>query len=78
MNNKIMFFDIDGTLLSEKTHSIPESTITALKKAKENGHLIFINTGRTFSLIDNCIKDLDPDGYVCGCGTYIRYHDVMR
>ena len=35
MNNKIMFFDIDGTLLSEKTHSIPESTITALKKAKE-------------------------------------------
>ncbi len=39
MNNKIMFFDIDGTLLSEKTHSIPESTITALKKAKENGIL---------------------------------------
>ena len=77
MNNKIMFFDIDGTLLSEKTHSIPESTITALKKAKENGHLIFINTGRTFSLIDKCIKDLKPDGYVCGCGTYIRYHDKV-
>lgn len=76
-NNKIMFFDIDGTLLSETTHSIPESTVIALKKAKEKGHLIFINTGRPFSLIDECIKKLNPDGYVCGCGTYIQYHDKI-
>lgn len=73
--NKIMFFDIDGTLLSEITHTIPDSTITALNQAKENGHLIFINTGRPFASVDKCIKDLKPDGYVCGCGTYIRYHD---
>ena len=74
---KIMFFDVDGTLLSETTHSIPESTIIALKKAKEKGHLIFINTGRPFSLIDECVKKLNPDGYVCGCGTYIQYHDEV-
>lgn len=75
VKNKIMFFDIDGTLLSETTHTIPESTIVGLNKAKENGHMIFINTGRPFSSIDECIKNLNPDGYVCGCGTYIRYHD---
>lgn len=74
-NKKILFFDIDGTLLSEISHSIPESTIIALEKAKENGHLIFINTGRPFSSIDKCIKKLKPDGYVCGCGTYIVYHN---
>lgn len=75
-NKKILFFDIDGTLLSEKTHTIPNSTKKALQKAKKNNHLLFINTGRPFSTIDQCIKDLQPDGYVCGCGTYIRYQDT--
>ena len=50
--NKIMFFDIDGTILSETTHTIPKSTVEGLQKAKEQGHLIFINTGRPFSSID--------------------------
>lgn len=75
MDRKLLFFDIDGTLLSEKTHTIPQSTIKALKQAKENGHLIFINTGRPRSTINQCIEDLNPDGYVCGCGTYISYLD---
>ena len=69
---KILFFDIDETLLSHKTFTIPESTKNALKKAKENGHLIFINTGRTKSLIGDDIKELEFDGYICGCGTYIE------
>ena len=77
MTNKIMFFDIDGTILSETTHTIPESTIKGLQAAKQNNHLIFINTGRPFSSIDECIKSLEPDGYVCGCGTYIRYRDQV-
>ena len=70
-NRKILFFDIDETLLSHKTFTIPESTKIALKKAKEKGHLIFINTGRTKSLIGDDIKEIGFDGYVCGCGTYI-------
>ena len=69
---KILFFDIDETLLSHKTFTIPESTKNALKKAKENGHLIFINTGRTKSLIGDDIKEFEFDGYICGCGTYIE------
>ena len=76
-DKNILFFDIDGTLLSHTTHSIPESAIMAIKKAKENGHLIFINTGRPFPLIDECIKSLKPDGQVCGCGSYIRYRDEV-
>ena len=68
---------IDGTLLSEKTHTVPQSAKEALKKAKENGHLIFINTGRPISTIDQEIHDLNPDGYICGCGTYITYHDQV-
>ena len=51
-NKKILFFDIDGTLISETSGEIPESTKTALKKAQENGHITIINTGRTRALIE--------------------------
>lgn len=72
MDRKIIFFDIDGTIITEDTNIIPKSTIKAIKEARKNGHLAFINTGRTYSNIENSIKEVGFDGYVCGCGTYIK------
>ncbi len=72
MERKIMFFDIDGTILTEDTHSIPKSTIKAIKKAREDGHLVFINTGRTYFNVEKEVRNIGFDGYVCGCGTYIN------
>lgn len=43
---KAIFFDVDGTLISFRTHKMPESTKNALLKAKENGIKIFVATGR--------------------------------
>ena len=78
MNNKIIFFDIDGTLLDEKTMTVPQSAIEAIATAQKNGHLCFINTGRPISTIDSIITDIPFDGYICGCGTYIQYHqDIL-
>lgn len=74
---KILFFDIDDTIFSHKTHSIPESTKKSIRKAKENGHLVFINTGRTKSVIGSDIKELNFDGYICGCGTYIEINNEV-
>lgn len=76
MNKKMIFFDIDGTILHEKTRTIPQSTLSAIKKARENGHLAFINTGRTFFNLTDDILGIGFDGYVCGCGTYIHYYGV--
>ena len=60
-----LFFDIDGTLVSFKTHEIPPSTISALTQAKANGHKVFISTGRPPLIITNlgAIEHL-IDGYV--------------
>ena len=60
-----LFFDIDGTLVSFKTHEIPPSTICALTQAKANGHKVFISTGRPPLIITNlgAIEHL-IDGYV--------------
>ncbi len=72
---KALFFDLDGTIVSDITGEIPQSTKNALKKAKENGHILFVNTGRTICRIGQEIKDLGFDGYLCGCGVYLTYHD---
>ncbi|MDE6626187.1 MAG: HAD family hydrolase [Lachnospiraceae bacterium] len=70
----LLFFDIDGTLLTlDDKHEMPESTKHALYKARENGHKIFINTGRVKTAIDRHLLDFGFDGLVCGCGTYIEY-----
>lgn len=70
---RALFFDIDGTLVSFNTHKVPESTVEALRKAKANGHLIFISTGRPYVIINN-LKVLQDegliDGYVTMNGAY--------
>ncbi|MDO5410405.1 MAG: Cof-type HAD-IIB family hydrolase [Lachnospiraceae bacterium] len=74
MNKKALFFDIDGTILSEKTGQIPESAVRAIKAARENGHLTFINTGRTRACVPSKVQNVGFDGILCGCGTEIVYH----
>lgn len=74
MKKSALFFDIDGTLLSEITGKVPESTLRALEMAKENGHEIFVNTGRTMCSIVPEITNIDFNGFLCGCGTYIIYN----
>ena len=71
MTRKIAFFDIDGTLTSELDGSISESTRSSIRKARENGHLMFINTGRCFQNVEKRFQEIGFDGYVCGCGTNI-------
>lgn len=72
---KLIFFDIDGTIITEdeKERIIPDSVITCLHALQQNNHLCFINTGRAFAEVDQVIRDLPFDGYICGCGTYISY-----
>lgn len=43
---KAVFFDIDGTLLSHKTNTVPASAIQALDALREKGILTFVATGR--------------------------------
>lgn len=75
---KALFFDIDGTLVSFKTHSIPESTVNALAAAKANGVGIYISTGRPFPLINNLgqISHL-IDGYITTNGAYCFIGDTV-
>lgn len=78
MNRKIIFFDIDGTILDEETNQIPKSALKAIRNLKENGHLAIINTGRTKVILPEVLKTSDFSGYICGCGTHIEFNgDVL-
>lgn len=83
MSKKVLFFDIDGTLQSEVTKTVPQSAVDAIEKARSLGHRVFINTGRSYSQLGSIQARLIADGYLCGCGTYIEaggeilYHKVI-
>lgn len=77
MKKAVLFFDIDGTILSEETKQIPDSALEALRAAKAAGNLLFINTGRTMCSIPPQLKQFKFDGYLCGCGTYLTYRDEV-
>ena len=67
---KAIFFDIDGTLVSFRTHTVPQSTCDALRKLREQGIRIFIATGRPKRLMMEAVGHLEFDGYITLNGAY--------
>jgi Cof subfamily protein (haloacid dehalogenase superfamily) len=69
---KALFFDIDGTLVSFKTHRICDRTITALRRAHERGMLIFIATGRHKKNLGSVpeLSGIPIDGFIGLNGQY--------
>ena len=60
------FFDVDGTLLDNKTHTVPQSTLDSLTLLKQMGKKCIICSGRGFLALKE-IKELDFidwDGYI--------------
>ena len=43
---KIIFFDIDGTLLDPLTHKISPTTIETVKRLRQRGYKVCVSTGR--------------------------------
>lgn len=81
---KIAFFDIDGTLTSEKNGTVPDSVYESIRIARSNGNKMFLCSGRCRCHIGQPFLDLHMDGMICGCGTQVIlselgeiYHHVL-
>jgi Cof subfamily protein (haloacid dehalogenase superfamily) len=69
MNPYALFLDIDRTLTAEN-NIVPKRNIEALKKARELGHKVIINTGRSYGNIPKEIfEQIEFDGVVSGNGS---------
>lgn len=76
MEKKIIFFDVDGTLVSP--HQKPRPKVKeAIQTLREKGHLAFICTGRNRCMLEKDVLDIGFDGIICSAGSYIEVHDKV-
>lgn len=66
----MIFFDIDGTLLTEEK-KLPATTKEAITKLKEKGHQVAIATGRAPFMFKELREELGIDTYVSFNGQYV-------
>lgn len=72
---KLLFFDIDGTLVGYDS-VMPESAVEALRAAQLAGHKIFICTGRSKNQIYQHLLEFGFDGIVSATGGYVEYNGI--
>lgn len=73
---KVVFLDIDGTLIDFHQH-MPEGILPALQKARDNGHKIVLCTDRSYTGIYSWLIRIPQDGIIASAGAYVRSGDEV-
>ncbi|WP_366249468.1 Cof-type HAD-IIB family hydrolase [Terribacillus aidingensis] len=76
MEKRIVFLDIDGTILNTKGE-IPQATKEAVQALKENGHYVAIATGRAPFMFEEIRKELGINSFVSYNGQYVVFEDEV-
>lgn len=76
MSRKLIFLDVDGTLVDFTMH-MPESAREALSIARKRGHLISLCTGRTVTNVYPWLLDFGFDAIVASAGAYVSANDKV-
>ncbi|PPA71727.1 Cof-type HAD-IIB family hydrolase [Jeotgalibacillus proteolyticus] len=71
-STKIIFFDIDGTLL-DHDKKLPTSTKKAIEALKMDGHEVAIATGRAPFMFEDLRRELNIDTFVSYNGQYVEH-----
>lgn len=71
MERKVLFLDIDGTLVDFQG-KIPESAARALRLAKKRGHKLVLCTGRTRTQVYPWLLEYGFDGLITGAGAEVE------
>lgn len=81
MNNeiKIIFVDIDWTLLDHNSHDFDHKSLDGLTKAQKNGVLVYLCTARPYESIlqIHLLEKFHPDGIICTNGGLVFYNDKV-
>lgn len=68
---KVIFLDIDGTLVNYEME-IPESAIRAVQETRKKGNRVYLTTGRSKAEVYSYLWDIGLDGMIGGNGMYIE------
>ncbi|MBR1919118.1 MAG: HAD family hydrolase [Spirochaetales bacterium] len=77
MNRKLIFLDIDGTLTEAGSNVPPESALEAVRRARENGHLVFLCTGRNPGMLAPVLEYGFDGAVACGGGYIFTENEVL-
>lgn len=69
--SKVLFIDVDGTLVDYEGN-LPPSAVEAIRKARAAGHKVYICTGRSRAEVYQNIWDIGLDGMIGGNGSYVE------
>lgn len=75
MHKKIVFLDVDGTLVSGPG-KVSDKVKEGIVKARQNGHFIFVCTGRNRAGIEDLLE-IGFDGMICSAGSYVEVNDQV-
>lgn len=74
---KLVFFDIDGTLLPEGEKEIAKDVVDAIKSIKNDDTEIFICTGRCYHQAKPFLDQLNLDSYITSNGQEVCYKNEI-
>ncbi|WP_150540117.1 Cof-type HAD-IIB family hydrolase [Actinobacillus vicugnae] len=74
--SKLIFLDVDGTLVNYQ-NQVPQSAINAIQQARQNGHKVYICTGRSRAEVSPELWDIGLDGMIGGNGSYVEHHNQV-
>lgn len=75
--NKLVIFDIDGTLVNDAKQILP-STMAAIKQLQSSGVHVAIATGRNYQMAEAVIKAAGIHDYVLCTGSAVYVNDKVR
>lgn len=76
---KIIFFDIDGTLVDSMNGitDISPKVKEAIYRLKDEGHYVFIATGRPYAFLSEALLNFGFDGFILANGAQIILEDKI-
>lgn len=76
MEQKIIFLDVDGTLVDYQG-KLPDSAAQAVRQARAAGHRVYLCTGRSCAEVYPFLWDIGLDGMIGGNGSYVEDHGTV-
>lgn len=74
--SKILLIDVDGTLVDYQNR-LPNSAVTAIRRARARGHRVYLCTGRSKAEVYQNLWDIGLDGMIGGNGSYVEDHGTV-
>ncbi|MBB4824882.1 Cof subfamily protein (haloacid dehalogenase superfamily) [Sporosarcina luteola] len=76
MTYKIIFFDVDGTLIDYKKGEVSAATKRTIRQLKKHNYLLVAATGRPLSMCLD-LESIGIDAFITANGAFVKFQDEV-